>query len=88
MKIVIQIVAVVIGLIVAYWLLAALLGYLVGAVVCVGAALGVFALLRWWLASHVQKLGPDLSNLKRAEKDAERRLKEMEREASRTRTEN
>ncbi|HLJ57029.1 MAG TPA: hypothetical protein VKT77_18455 [Chthonomonadaceae bacterium] len=86
MSLAIRIAAIVIGLIVAYWLLSALLGYLVGAVVCVGAALAVFALLRWWLASHVRSLGPDVSNVKRAEKHAEKPLKEMEREAARNRT--
>ncbi len=82
MKLVVQVLVALLALIVAFWAVSAVLGYLVGAVVLVLAALGVAGLARMWLVGREDRRGPDLSNVRRAEKEAEKRLRQMEREAN------
>ena len=79
MKIMVQVIVTLLALILAFWAVSAVLGYLVGAIVIAVIALGVAGLLRMWLAGREAKKGPDLSSVRRAEKIAEKQLKQMER---------
>ena len=78
MKLTLQILAALLALVVLFWAVSAILGYLVGALVIAILALGVGALLRMLLVGRDQKRAPNLSSVRRAEKDAEKMLQKLE----------
>ena len=82
MKVLLQIALVIIGLLLAYMLLATALGMLfwvalAGIVACV-----VFALGRAWWQARQNKRPPDAQVYKKAEKQAEAALKDLERKVN------
>ena len=81
MKLGLQILGAVIALFLLYLAISALLGYLIGAVVIGVFAVCIGAVLKMVLFGNREKTGPDLSNVHRAEKDAEKMLRQMERKA-------
>jgi hypothetical protein len=86
MKLVTQIIVALLALIILLGVVQAVLGHLIGAVVIILLGLGAAGIARMVFLGREQKRGPDLSNVKRAEKAAEKQLRQMEREAKKTGT--
>jgi hypothetical protein len=87
MKLIVQILLALAAVAVLYWALAALLGYLIGALVVAGLAAGAFALIRHLIVGRERHELSVIRSVKRAEKDAEKTLREMEAQARRERSE-
>jgi hypothetical protein len=81
MKLVLQIIGALAALILLYWAISALLGYTIGIVIVAAVAIGIVALLKTLLFGHNTQSRPDLSNLRKADKSAEKMLVQLEKRA-------
>ena len=84
MKLLIQILLVVVLLFVLYWALSAAVGVLIYFLIVAGIVGLIVAILRHLLGLNRKEQAPNLKAHQRAERDAERALKEMERKVDRS----
>jgi uncharacterized membrane protein YqjE len=82
MKIALEVVGILLLLIVAFWAVSAALGYLVGIAAIAVIALAIGGLLRFWLTGRSAGSTPNTANVRRAERDAEKMLRRIERTAT------